>query len=57
MEENKAQNVLEVNNLSVQRDFVDVRDAVSAYEILLTNGKSGEVYEISSGNSYSLKKL
>jgi len=57
MEEDKAQNVLEVNNLSAQRDFIDVRDAVSAYEILLTNGKSGEVYEISSGNSYSLKEI
>ncbi|MFZ0446296.1 MAG: NAD-dependent epimerase/dehydratase family protein [Bacillus sp. (in: firmicutes)] len=57
MEENKAQNVLEVNNLSAQRDFIDVRDVVSAYEILLTNGKFGEVYEISSGNSHSLKEV
>jgi len=54
MEENKIEKVLEVNNLNVQRDFVDVRDAVSAYEILLTKGDPGEVYEIASGESRSL---
>lgn len=54
MEENKVEKVLEVNNLNVQRDFIDVRDAVSAYETLLTKGKPGEVYEIASGESRSL---
>jgi GDP-4-dehydro-6-deoxy-D-mannose reductase len=54
MEDNKIEKILEVNNLNVQRDFIDVRDAVSAYEILLTKGKPGEVYEIASGESRSL---
>ena len=54
MEENKTDKVLEVNNLQAQRDFVDVRDAVRAYEIILTKGESGEIYEIASGKSCSL---
>lgn len=57
MEENKRETVLNVNNLGAQRDFIDVRDAISAYEILLINGSSGEIYEISSGKSYSLKEV
>jgi GDP-4-dehydro-6-deoxy-D-mannose reductase len=54
MEENNAEKVLEVSNMHAKRDFVDVRDAVSAYEILLTQGKFGEIYDIASGNSRSL---
>ncbi|MDF1997289.1 NAD-dependent epimerase/dehydratase family protein [Peribacillus frigoritolerans] len=57
MEENNAEKVLEVNNLQAIRDFVDVRDAVRAYEILLIKGKSGEIYDIASGNSYSLREV
>lgn len=57
MEESKTENVLEVNNLNAQRDFLDVRDAVSAYETLLIKGKSGEIYEIASGKSYSLEEV
>ncbi len=57
MEENKAEKVLEVSNLQAKRDFVDVRDAVNAYEILLTKGKSGEIYDIASGHSYSLGEV
>jgi len=57
MERNRGEAILEVNNLGAQRDFIDVRDAVSAYEILLAKGKSGETYNISSGHSYSLEDI
>lgn len=57
MEKNKADKALEVNNLLAQRDFIDVRDAVRGYEILLTKGKSGEIYEIASGKSHSLEEV
>ncbi len=57
MEENNAEKVLEVNNLQAKRDFVDVRDAVRAYETLLTKGKSGEIYEIASGENRSLAEI
>lgn len=38
-----------VGDLSSTRDFLDVRDVVSAYRILATNGRSGEIYNICSG--------
>ncbi|USL45762.1 NAD-dependent epimerase/dehydratase family protein [Priestia megaterium] len=57
MEENKSKKVLEVNNLYAQRDYIDIRDALSAYEILLVKGKSGEIYDISSGKSHSLEEV
>jgi GDP-4-dehydro-6-deoxy-D-mannose reductase len=38
-----------VGNLDAQRDYTDVRDIVKAYRLLLENGKSGEVYNICSG--------
>ncbi|MCM3774134.1 NAD-dependent epimerase/dehydratase family protein [Priestia aryabhattai] len=57
MEKNKCQKVLEVNNLHAQRDFVDVRDVIRAYEILFKKGKSGEVYEVASGKSHSLEEV
>ncbi len=57
MEVNNAERVLEVNNLQAKRDFVDVRDAVRAYEILLIKGESGDIYDIASGDSYSLGEV
>lgn len=44
-------------NLSVIRDFVDVRDVVKAYYLLLKKGKRGEVYNICSGNGIVLKDI
>ncbi|KAA6447753.1 NAD-dependent epimerase/dehydratase family protein [Bacillus swezeyi] len=57
MEASKADQILEIDNLNIQRDFLDVRDVVRAYEILLTKGESGEVYEVASGRSYSLNEV
>ncbi|MGA5688822.1 NAD-dependent epimerase/dehydratase family protein [Cytobacillus pseudoceanisediminis] len=57
MESHNAKHILEVNNLYAQRDFLDVRDAVRAYEILLKKGISKEVYAVSSGKSRSLEEI
>lgn len=57
MEVNNAERVLEVNNLQAKRDFVDVRDAVRAYEILLIKGESGDIYDIASGENRSLAEI
>lgn len=57
MEENKKEKVLEVNNQKVQRDFLDVRDAVRAYETLLLLGDPGEIYDVSSGKNRSLEEI
>lgn len=43
-----------VGDLSIIRDFVDVRDVVEAYYLLLTRGRSGEVYNVCSGQGISL---
>ncbi|MEH7574389.1 NAD-dependent epimerase/dehydratase family protein, partial [Cytobacillus firmus] len=48
IEESKSERTLEVNNVKAQRDFIDVRDVVSAYEILLLKGEANEIYEIGS---------
>lgn len=57
IEENRADKVININNLNAKRDFIDVRDAVRAYEILLTKGKSNEIYDICSGKSRSLGEV
>lgn len=44
-------------NLNVIRDFLDVRDVVNAYRLLLENGKKGEVYNICSGEGIPLTKI
>lgn len=46
-----------VGNLKIKRDFLDVRDVVRAYYILLTKGNRGEIYNVCSGNSYALSVL
>jgi len=46
-----------VGNVDLSRDFLDVRDVVSAYEMIMSSGKSGEAYNVCSGNSYHLRTL
>ena len=38
-----------VGNINVFRDFLDVRDVISAYKCILDRGKAGEVYNVCSG--------
>jgi nucleoside-diphosphate-sugar epimerase len=40
-----------------RRDFLDVRDAMSAYELLLRSGVSGSVYPVASGQFVTLEQL
>jgi GDP-4-dehydro-6-deoxy-D-mannose reductase len=44
-------------NIEIIRDFIDVRDVVKSYDLLLKHGKSGEVYNICSGEGYALKDI
>ena len=48
---------VKTGDLSIVRDFLDVRDAVSAYMILLEKGISGEVYNICSGMGRTLREV
>jgi len=46
-----------MGNGSIVRDFLDVRDVVPAYRLLLEKGKRGEVYNICSGQGYAIKEI
>jgi GDP-4-dehydro-6-deoxy-D-mannose reductase len=46
-----------VGNARAYRDFVDVRDAVRAYRLLLQKGKPGDVYNVCSGNMVQIESI
>lgn len=46
--------VISTGSLDAKRDFVDVRDAVRAYELVAKKGKPGEVYNVASGRAVSI---
>lgn len=48
---------MSVGNIDVARDFLDVRDVVAAYYAILHQGAKGEVYNVCSGKSYTLRKI
>lgn len=48
---------IETGDITVIRDFVDVRDVVRAYYLLLLQGKRGEAYNICSGRAVCLHDL
>src|SRR5262249_25835224 len=49
--------VIETGDLDVTRDFLDVRDVVRAYVLLLEQGHAGETYNICSGAERSIRHL
>jgi len=48
---------LKTGDLSIVRDFTDVRDVVRAYHLLLKKGRKGEVYNVCSGRGTSLAEI
>ncbi len=56
-EAGRSEPVIEVGNLEAVRDFLDVRDVVRAYLLLLEQGKPGEAYNICSGLPRSMQSL
>lgn len=48
---------ISVGDIDVTRDFTDVRDVVRAYLMLLSEGKSGEIYNVCSGKEYSIREI
>lgn len=57
IEKGKSDPEIHVGNITVERDFTDVRDVVRAYVALAEKGRSGEVYNVCSGQSYSLETI
>ena len=54
MAKGKKEKILCVGNLQVYRDFLDVRDVVHAYRLLLDENVKTGVYNISSGKALPL---
>lgn len=48
---------LHISNLETKRDFLDVRDAVKAYELLLRKGENGKTYDVGTGSWKSLFEI
>ncbi|MGA9529350.1 MAG: GDP-mannose 4,6-dehydratase [Terriglobales bacterium] len=48
---------LALGDISVKRDFTDVRDVVRAYALLLEKGCLGETYNVSSGSPICLRDV
>jgi len=46
---------IRVGNLDVERDFLDIRDVVGAYRILMEEGIPGTIYNVCSGECVSLR--
>ncbi|MCL1992410.1 MAG: GDP-mannose 4,6-dehydratase [Spirochaetes bacterium] len=58
MKSNKSSEIkLLTGDISLIRDFIDVRDVVKAYYSLLEKGVSGEIYNICSGKGHSIKSI
>lgn len=57
IEKNGKPGEIVVGNLEAVRDFTDVLDMVSAYELALIKGKAGEVYNVGSGKGVKISYL
>jgi GDP-4-dehydro-6-deoxy-D-mannose reductase len=57
IEKGKRDGILNVGNLSAKRDFTDVRDMVKAYDLAVSEGLPGEVYNLGSGVSYKISDI
>lgn len=44
-------------DLSVERDYIDIEEAIKYYSAVMQKGKTGEVYNVGSGKSISLRAL
>ena len=53
----KREGEIETGDTTIIRDFVDVRDVVRAYYLLLQEGTPGEIYNVCSGKGLALSEL
>ncbi len=57
IEQGKKEPVMHVGNLEAERDFLDVRDVVRAYWLLIKDGVPGQVYNVCSGKVIKIQKV
>jgi GDP-6-deoxy-D-talose 4-dehydrogenase len=53
----RKERVIELGNIDVERDFSDVRTIARIYSALLQKAPAGEVFNVCSGQVYSLKEV
>ncbi|MDH5682879.1 MAG: GDP-mannose 4,6-dehydratase [candidate division WOR-3 bacterium] len=56
IEQGKRPPVIELGNIDVFRDYTDVRDMVKAYELAFLYCAPGEIYNITSERTYSIRE-
>ncbi len=44
-------------NLSIERDYIDIEEAIQYYRRVMEKGKAGEVYNVGSGRATSLRNI
>lgn len=49
--------VMKVGNLKVKRDFSHVKDIVRAYRLIVESDNCEQIYNVGSGNAYSLEEM
>ncbi len=54
--EKTGERVIQIGNLQPHRDYTDVRDVARAYHLLMQSGKPGEVYNVCSMITHSVKE-
>lgn len=57
IESNLKDNILEVGNLEPTRDFLDIRDAVRVYWLIMQKGIAGEIYNVGSGEGHKIQDV
>jgi GDP-4-dehydro-6-deoxy-D-mannose reductase len=57
IKKNNGNEFIVTGDVSVVRDFIDVRDVVRAYHQLFLKGKRGEIYNVCSGYGISLHNI
>jgi GDP-4-dehydro-6-deoxy-D-mannose reductase len=55
--ERGTQQEIVVGNLETTRDFTDVLDIAEAYILAAEKGKSGEIYNVGSGQGYTIRQI
>jgi len=53
----KKEGIIHVGNLDTQRDFIDVRDVVRAYWLIVSEGIPGEIYNVCSGEATPITQV
>lgn len=53
----RGDRLIELGNIDVERDFSDVRMVTRAYASLIAEAPAGEVFNVCSGEAYSLKEV